>query len=449
MKIKILPIFLLLVLVFSCKPEIDEFVPDRGSADFSKYVAVGGGLAAGYGDAALYRSSQTNSFANILAGQFQLVGGGSFKQPLMVDDVGIAIVGKKRVLAMAADCKGVVSLTPVLTSEATNPQNLASIAAQGPYNNMGVPFMKSFHANVQGYGNLNPFFGRFMSSPTASVIADAAAQQASFFTMWLGVEDVMVYTMKGGDQGGDSLTARPLFNQVMNLLSGLMVEDGAKGAIANVPDVTAFPYCTTVTAKGLPLDANTAAALNNAYNALYNNQVVALGIDSVKFTAGNNYWVVADPNPVYNTVGNRRQLKQGELLLLSVPQDSLKCAGWGTSPLKPAIPAYYVLDANEISKIRIYIASYNQVIATIASGLGLALVDMNGQMKNFQGGMYFDGIRISTAFVTGGLFSLDGIHLNPRGNAVVANCFIESINQKFGSTIPLVNIGDYPGILFP
>ena len=59
-----------------------------GSADFSKYVAVGNSLTSGFSDNALFRSGQENSFPNILAKQFAEVGGGEFKIPYTNDNLG-------------------------------------------------------------------------------------------------------------------------------------------------------------------------------------------------------------------------------------------------------------------------------------------------------------------------------------------------------------------------
>ena len=47
-----------------------------GSADFSKYVAIGDSFAAGYSDGALFIEGQKGAYPNILASQFSLVGGG-------------------------------------------------------------------------------------------------------------------------------------------------------------------------------------------------------------------------------------------------------------------------------------------------------------------------------------------------------------------------------------
>jgi hypothetical protein len=55
---------------------------------------------------------------------------------------------------------------------------------------------------------------------------------------------------------------------------------------------------------------------------------------------------------------------------------------------------------------------------------------------------------MKSTFVTGGTFSLDGVHPSPRGYALIANKFIEAINAKYGSNLNGVNIGNYP-IMFP
>ena len=67
---------MILGLLNACKPEIEEFEPANGNADFSTYIAVGNSLIAGYADGALYLSGQEYSLPNILAGQLKQVGGG-------------------------------------------------------------------------------------------------------------------------------------------------------------------------------------------------------------------------------------------------------------------------------------------------------------------------------------------------------------------------------------
>ena len=157
-------------------------------------------------------------------------------------------------------------------------------------------------------------------------------------------------------------------------------------------------------------------------------------------------FVIQDNTPPYNALGGLRQIKSGELICLSIPQDSLKCKGWGSQ--KP-IPAKYVLDAGELSLIQTATSNFNDYIKSLADENDLALVDMNTNFKSFHSGLTFDGIKFTTTFVTGGLFSLDGVHPNPRGSAIIANYFIDAINAKYSASIPKVNISDYPGIRFP
>jgi len=64
-------------------------------------------------------------------------------------------------------------------------------------------------------------------------------------------------------------------------------------------------------------------------------------------------------------------------------------------------------------------------------------------------GYNYNGIHISAAFITGNAFSLDGVHLTPMGNAIVANLFIDAINAKYNSKVPKVDISLYRGVKYP
>ena len=68
---------------------------------------------------------------------------------------------------------------------------------------------------------------------------------------------------------------------------------------------------------------------------------------------------------------------------------------------------------------------------------------------NSKSGISWDGVRYTATFVTGGTFSLDGVHLTGRGYALIANEFLRVINQKYKSTLPMVNVNSYQGVTFP
>ncbi|WP_118975576.1 SGNH/GDSL hydrolase family protein [Taibaiella koreensis] len=432
------------LLTFSCKSKIDPDTPSAGSADFSVYVAMGNSLTAGFADGSLYRSGQENSYPNMLAGQFKLVGGGDFKQPLLPGESGWPIApaaGRlpKRVLDLVTDCKGVTSLGPKLYSGVPDTAGSATnIAAGGPYNNVGIPGIRCIDYDVAGYGLANPYAGRFFSSPMQRPLDAALQPVPTFFTLWLGANDVLGYATAGGEgaNGGINLTdisPLPAFTATYNKVVGAIVTSGRspKGVLINIPDVTTIPYFTTINPKGLVLDATQAAQLSAAYAPL-----------GISFTAGANYFIIEDEA----APGNLRQIKAGEYLLITTPGDSLKCGGWGS--MKP-IPKQYVLDASEVSNVKTATAAFNQVIADNANKYGLALMDANTYLKSLQSGVTWNGVTYTPAFVTGGAFSLDGIHLTPRGYALVANEIIRVANQTYRSSIPDVDVNKYSGVRFP
>ena len=438
---RILTLFIITTFIFACEPEIDDYEPSSGDADFSTYVALGNSLTAGYMNGELYLSGQQNSYPSILADKFANVGGGDFKQPLMKDDLGF---GNRRVLGSSLDCTGDSSLAPVPAQGEPDPQNFTSIADQGPFNNMGVPGAKSFHLVAEGYGQLNPYFGRFMSDANTSVLSDAMANNPTFFTLWIGNNDVLGYAMEGGD--ADSITGQQFYAGVLQSMLQTLTSEGAKGAIANIPDVTDIPFFNTVPYNALTLSQEEAGQLREAYQQ-YNQGAENAGVEPISFQEGANALVIEDNSAPYNQIGGMRQIKENELVLLDIPLDSVKCHGMGS---EYPVPEEYVLDEEEIDEISQAVNGYNQTITAMADQFNLAKVDMAATMKEAkESGLRYDGVGYTTEFISGKLFSLDGIHLTGQGYAIVANKFISAINAQYNAEIPTVSVTEYSGIQFP
>ena len=55
-------------------------------------------------------------------------------------------------------------------------------------------------------------------------------------------------------------------------------------------------------------------------------------------------------------------------------------------------------------------------------------------------GINVGGVTYTSAFLTGGLFSYDGVHPTAFGYAYIANLFIDAINDKFGGNIEPVDL---------
>lgn len=110
-----------------------------------------------------------------------------------------------------------------------------------------------------------------------------------------------------------------------------------------------------------------------------------------------------------------------------------------------------VLTKTEAAKVKTATDAYNLQIANLATAYGLAFVNANAKMAelNSNSGIQFDGVKYTAKFVTGGTFSLDGVHPLGRGYAIIANEFLKAINSKYKSNLPMVNPNSYSGVKFP
>jgi hypothetical protein len=161
------------------------------------------------------------------------------------------------------------------------------------------------------------------------------------------------------------------------------------------------------------------------------------------FEVGPNAFTMIDPAANDFQV---RQVLQGELLLLSIPLDSVRCNQMGSIfPFRNE----FVLSFEEQNYLNYMTNAYNEVIRAVAASYNLAVVETNSFYQKLFTGFTYNGVNFTAQFVSGGAFSLDGIHLNAKGNALLANEFIRAINVHYGAKIPELNAGVYPGVLFP
>jgi hypothetical protein len=424
----------LLLVLGACKPKYEATAPVQGEMNPTRFVMIGGGHAGGYMDDALTHEGQLNSVANIIAEQFKSVGGGSFNQPLISQNsIGISLTNLAPFkLGYKTDCKNVTSLSPIriATGGDLSVFNDNLYLASNKFGNFGIPGMKLLDVSSTSFANVNPFFKRMTSSTSSSVLDNVMGVDPTFFSIFLGIEDVMDYAKSGGKN--NNLPSTATFETAYNNLVQVLTANGAKGVVATIPDVTQMPYFTTIPWNGLNLDESNVTTLNNIYNPL-----------GFFFELGSNPFMIEDP--AANDFGVR-QLLDGEMILLSVPLDSVKCNQMGVLfPLRTE----FVLTLSEIETLRNQIAAYNTIIKTIASQNNLAVVETDKFAQNLTDGFVYNGISMSAKFVSGGAYSLDGIHYNAKGNALLANEFIKAINKKYKSTLHQVNAGNYGATLFP
>ncbi len=496
----------------ACEPEFDNPIDESGvftsgEADFSNFLALGNSLTAGFADGALYITGQENSFPNILSQQFALAGGGEFTQPLMADNAGGALLGGTQILenrfVLAFDAQG--NPGPARYTGAA-PTTEISTNLGSSFNNLGVPGAKSFHLAAPGYGNVagvatgqaNPYYARFASSASSTVIGDAVAQNPTFFSLWIGNNDILSYATSGGvgvdhnetgnldptTYGGNDITNSNVFASVYNDLLGALTANGAKGVVLNLPDVSSLPFFTTVPNNALVLDAATAGSLTGFFQAvagIVTAQIAGTGVPlaqaqavaaqyAITFNAGPNRFLIKTDVSATNPLGFR-QMTEEELLVLTIDSAAL-AQGYGSVVLTPevlqvlgilqaggmptaeqgalviaainAINDQDALDSGELTAISNARTSFNTTIAGLATANGLAFYDVATDLAQAaNGGIPFDGGIITSDFVTGGGFSLDGVHPTPRAHALVTNGIIDAIQDTYDANLPRVNPGDY------
>ena len=500
---------LLVSLTFvACTNDDDVLVMEEpvsaGSANFTKYVALGDSFAAGYSDGALFVEAQKGAYPNILAQQFAEAGGGAFSTPLMGDNIGGLLLGGNVIEGQRLYFNG---SAPVAVSGA--PTTNVATKVTGPFGNLGVPGAKSYHLVAAGYGNVagvaaglaNPYYARFATSATSTVLADAVAQTPTFFSLWIGGNDVLGYATSGGigvnqtgnmnpaTYGSNDITDPTVFASVYNSLVTGLTANSAKGVVANLPYVNTLPFFTTVPVSPLSpaaLGANLATLNAQLYGPL-KQVLTAFGagdrINLLSATAANPLLIRdesltnlqaqltaaftpslgAATAAFYGAVfGQARQTTSADLVLLTT-QSAIGAAptaansGLGIAPPAPLnsfgisypLQDMHVLIPTEVAQIKVATDAYNVSIKAIADAKGLAFVDAKAIMDKLSTtGIVANNFTMTSTFVFGGSFSLDGVHPSPRGYALISNAFIDAINSKYSSTLKKVDLGKYR-ILFP
>jgi len=472
-KIGILSIILLSTLfVISCDDftEIDPPVQNgvSGSANFSRYVALGNSITAGYQSGALYQSSQLYSYGNLIAKQV----GTKFEMPL-VSDPGL-YPGRLEI----------ESLNPFTLYVNSSTGGLLNYNYPSPYNNLGVYgaltydilFAKSSTtcASYVFTGNPNPYFDIVLRNSLinkGTPLEQALSQAPSFITIWIGNNDVLGYAISGGTSPAAPTSVaqfNQLFGGIMQGMKQYTDASTAKVVVANIPNVGTIPFFTTV---GPVLATNPAIkwwqiALSQTASGL-----PATGLIFGSHEGGTNLGQLpykigfADSTALLTGTKLITLMGQSYAPLLGQPTgkfyrdknipvplgvDTTKAFGF--HPQNP-FPDAFVLDSDEIATSNNTVSGYNSTIAALANTNGYGLVDINTKFNqlraaDFTGGTVINGLTFKTTYVSGGLFSIDGVHPSSQAQGIVANEFIRVINAKYGANIPMVDVSAIPGSIY-
>jgi len=412
----------------SCKPEIEGFQTTPGEADFSKYISVGNSLTAGFADGGLYLEGQQVAFPNLIAEQLRQVGGGDFRSPFFSEN--------ERNGSGYLRLKDLVNGQPVMENVTDDlayrePGKLSKYTED--MENLGVPGMRLDLSTQEWFSGLNMYFERLLPDSdvgTKTYIDFATGKNHTFFSFWLGNNDVLGYAMNGAVTNPDDpttvLTETATFEQIYRGFIEALTTNDRKGVVATIPDVTAIPFFTTVTRAAL--------------------------IAAVKAESGQ------DVQDIYIETGTGIPRAASDNDLFVLPFASAGLLGststenpfpYGLHPNNP-VESKYVLDNDEVTAIQARVEAFNNIIEDVAEEKKLALADAHAYLNRVKNpGIVYNGVAVNASFITGNAFSLDGVHLTPMGNAIIANLFIEAINKQYGSRVPKVDASKYRGVTFP
>ncbi len=461
-----LPI-LLAFLVAGCTldtPEQStELVGPSGDQAFANFASMGNSLTAGYQDGGVCINGQLSSYPRLIAQQMGLdvsVGSSDFTQPYIAmpgiggvnpDDPSL-VDGVLHFDGASLSVLGTHNTADVM--DATSPANpLMLRTLPVPYDNHGVPgawihdVMNAYDATTSvpagntffNFNNRESLFGNTTVDPSAGPPATPGWETSSMFwqtvaggpavtTLWIGNNDILYGATAGNPVAGENMTDTATFQAEYTALLGtlagaLMQRTGYPTTIvvANIPSISTIPYF-------IP-------------KALFQSALPeALG--------GDWPWGYEDGNDDDGMLMTFRVLSW-----IAVPENQ------GT-----AIPSNYTLTTAEVGVVETQVATFNGIIAGVAAGVndsGMAtvgVVDTNALMAEIASGAHEAGPLAAMHFLflvgqdnpltpdvddpmsveeaaAATLFSLDGVHPNSRGYGVIANAFIEKINELQGTSV--------------
>ena len=454
MNLRYLFTLLLAVTMFGACEEfndLDDSILEGGDADFSKFVAVGNSLTAGFQSNALYEDAQQYSFPALFARQVRI---DDFEQPL-ISNPGIP---------------GRLQLTNVATSE------IGEASQQGqplnnnlnrPFDNLGIPgaILADFLGQdipgapyaARSAPQANPFFQivlRSNGTPFAATQAEQlAALNPTFVSFWLGNNDVLGYVTSSGERPYVPASA---FTTLYQGSVASIRATGASMALFTIPNVTDIPFVfagnTTLQQAGaITVGDNpfTPGVVDPVYLVP---DVPAPGGGTADLPIYIERTNPAQPGVVVDTVimsPTNPGTYAGDFVTLGAASSfgAALQSGQGLQRANP-IPANLILDGLEVFQALTLVGQYNGVINSFGSDSDVAIVDVNAEFgrifDNFIADMASGGTTVADDGIAGlqptpgSLFSLDGVHPSNQGHAVVAFHMIEAINDAFGAGIPQI-----------
>jgi len=421
--------------IMGCEDYTELTAPsiDFGSANFSRFVSIGNSLTMGEQSSSVFEDVQKYSFGNIIAQQV----GVPYEQALLSDP------GTPGRLEIAEFSIVNGSPVPVLY---TNPNqgSPTNLLYPAPYNNLGIKgaflydVLYTTNANncyTSNFGVPNPLFDVVLRG-NGTQLQQAIVQQPTLITLWIGNNDILAFATRGGlFPPNDPAVFQTQYTELLTALHAT----GAQIIIGSLPNGLLTPYFNTIGPQiGVGLDT-----LQLVYQTTGPPGIAAAspsnlisGTVLITLTASDAAGLLGDTNGLYYSENG-----------IPVPPGVNTNFPFGLTPENP-FPNNLVLDPDEIAAYLLLRDGYNQIINTLASQFNYYVIDWDGLFEALsQGGVEENGLLFTSSYVSGNFFSLDGIHPTSQGYGIIANEFIDAINDRYSSSIPAKDVSTIPGSL--
>jgi hypothetical protein len=486
------------IVLFGCSDEAtnDSGTPPKelrpGKYNAARHVALGVSLTAGFMNSSLYtdaqQGGQKHSYDYLLA---KAVHGASTDDLFKVPAFGSPGLGgvlfdpsapnDVRFISNRVELTGIsgagTPITRINTSNANlSPDGFATLTR--PYNNLGIPgSLASDILNENpftfGSGRTSPFyqfifrnqdFGRSGLEQAINLMRAQPDSLPKLVTLWTGANEVLGFVTSGGVTPILPFSKfQPQYDTILARLKAGV--PNVKIIVFNIPNVASIPFATflgpnaraVATQRGLTglfyAKGNTIDSVATADVGDVTKFMVLLpggaGVASIGDTTTGVKGVLW--RTLLASINNTRAL-QGQSTLNLQQLTANFTGGAGVDTTQPIgsrnnpLPDQFTLDAAEIATANQAVNQYNTFINSKNSQNGIFVIDIATLFNQVvtQGIVSPDGEELRATFLTGGIFTLDGVHPGPKGHAIVANQMIPIIEREFNASIPFINTRNLP-----
>jgi lysophospholipase L1-like esterase len=438
-----------LLFLFACQPDqpaAPELNTTVAQLAQSKMIAIGNSLTAGFQSSGLTEDFQLNSYPYMVARQ---MGKTEFEQPI-IGAPGIGSpAGKTPMYLEDGEIKqDDLTVDPLLL--------LKNAYLARPYDNLGIPGAVLNDLLNTASSAANPFFTLVLRNPTfgnTTQLEQAVMLQPTMILLWAGDNDMLNAVLDGDMK---EITSQVNFStQLQEVLTQLRADlPRTMIVIGNIRYATDIPYVNILDHIFIG-PGNTPVLFDDTLQP----------INAPGVPGGHLPLLTTESDVEHITLKGLLAYQSG----LGVPDstymvdilsidpffakllvNAIRAAG--VEPSGVPLDGTMTLTATETSALTTAVDGYNQTIAAMAQSFQTPMVDLNALFAQLHTAD-IDGA--SGKFVllapANTAFSLDGVHPNHAGYALIANVFIETIDAVLqpDPAIPTVDISSKLGQYLP